>query len=129
MLRYTIKRVLWMIPVLLGVLLLVFTINHFTPGDPVASLLGSNYTQEQYDMKKAELGLDKSFVVQYVVYIKNIVTKFDLGTSYGSGLPVKKELASRFPLTLALGLIGVTITVILGIPTGLRKLYRKHWQK
>ena len=73
-----------MIPVLLGVLFLVFTINHFTPGDPVVNLLGSNYTQEQYDRKEAELGLDKPFLVQYVTYVWGIVTRFDLGTSYTS---------------------------------------------
>ena len=118
MVKYIVKRLLWMIPVLLGVVFIVFTINHFTPGDPVQALLGSNYTQEQYDAKEAELGLDQPFFVQFYRYVKGIVTHFDLGTSYQSKRAVRDELLSRFPTTLKLGLIGVFITAILGIPIG-----------
>ncbi len=118
MVKYIVKRLLWMIPVLLGVVFIVFTINHFTPGDPVQALLGSNYTQEQYDAKEAELGLDQPFFVQFYRYVKGIVTHFDLGTSYQSKRAVRDELLSRFPTTLKLGLIGVLITAILGIPIG-----------
>lgn len=118
MVRYIVKRLLWMIPVLLGVVFIVFTINHFTPGDPVQALLGSNYTQEQYDAKEAELGLDQPFFVQFFRYVKGIVTRFDLGTSYQSKRAVRDELLSRFPTTLKLGLIGVLITAVLGIPIG-----------
>ena len=53
--KYIFKRILMMIPVLIGVLFIVFTINHFSPGDPVASLLGASYTPEQYAAKEAEL--------------------------------------------------------------------------
>ena len=108
-----------MIPVLLGVLFIVFTINHFGPGDPVASLLGGNYTQEQYDAKEAELGLDKPFLTQFVNYVVGIVTEFDLGTSYQSKRPVSTEILERFPTTLYLGLIGVALTVIVGVPFGI----------
>lgn len=118
MLKFVIKRILWMIPVLLGVLFIVFTINHFTPGDPVLALLGSSYTQEQYDAKEAELGLDQPFLTQFFRYVKGIVTEFDLGTSYQSNRAVRTELMGRFPITLKLGLIGVLITTILGIPIG-----------
>jgi len=118
MLKFIMKRLLWIIPVLLGVLFIVFTINHFTPGDPVQALLGSNYTQEQYDAKEAELGLDQPFFVQFFRYVKGIVTEFDLGTSYQSKRAVNTEIFSRFPTTLKLGLIGVVITALLGIPIG-----------
>lgn len=108
-----------MIPVLLGVLFIVFTINHFGPGDPVAALLGGNYTQEQYDAKEAELGLDQPFVTQFVNYVVGIVTDFDLGTSYQSKRDVSSEILERFPTTLYLGLIGVALTVIVGVPFGI----------
>ena len=108
-----------MIPVLLGVVFIVFTINHFGPGDPVAALLGGNYTQEQYDAKEKELGLDQPFAVQFVNYVKGIVTEFDLGTSYQSKRPVSTEILERFPTTLVLGLLGVLLTVIVGIPFGI----------
>ncbi len=119
MIRYIIRRILLMIPVLLGVIFIVFTINHFGPGDPVAALLGGNYTQEQYDAKEQELGLDKSFAVQFVGYVKGIVTHFDLGTSFQSKRPVSTEILERFPTTLFLGMLGVILTVIVGIPFGI----------
>jgi peptide/nickel transport system permease protein len=119
MIKYVIKRILWMIPVLFGVILIVFTINRMTPGDPVVAILGSNYTQEQYDAKAAEMGLDQPYVIQFVNYLKNIVTKFDLGTSYQSRQSVGDEIKGRFPTTLALGLLGVLVTAVVGIPLGI----------
>lgn len=119
MAKFIVKRILWMIPIMLGVLLIVFTITHFTPGDPVVALLGSNYTQEQYDMKEAELGLDKSFPEQFVSYVVGVVTEFDLGTSYQTNRAVRDELFDRFPTTIALGIIGVVITVMIGVPFGI----------
>ena len=119
MIKYIIKRVLWMIPITLGVLFIVFTITHLTPGDPVVSMLGTNYTQEQYDMKEAELGLDKPFMVQFVNYVEGVVTEFDLGTSYQTNRAVRDELFDRFPTTISLGLIGTIITILLGIPFGI----------
>ena len=63
---------------------MVFVINAFTPGDPVAAMLGNSYTQEEYDAKTIELGLDKPWIVQFFSYLKGVVTEFDLGTSYQS---------------------------------------------
>lgn len=117
--KYVLKRVLLMIPVLLGVMFIVFVINHFMPGDPVISLLGNNYTQEQYDAKEAELGLDKPFLEQFFIYVKNVVTKLDLGTSYQTNRSVSKEILERFPVTLKLGILGILVTVIVGIPFGI----------
>ena len=119
MIKYIVRRVLMMIPVLLGVLFIVFTINHFGPGDPVAALLGGNYTQEQYDAKEAELGLDKPFFTQFINYVAGVVTELDLGTSYQSKRPVSTEILERFPTTLYLGLIGVALTIVVGVPFGI----------
>lgn len=119
MAKYILKRILIMIPVLLGVLLIVFTLNQMTPGDPVVNLLDTNYTQEQYDAKKAELGLDKPFLTQFFIYVKNIVTKFDLGTSYQTRRSVTQEILERFPTTIKLGVLGICVTVIIGIPFGI----------
>ena len=119
MVKYIFRRILLMIPVLLGVVFIVFTINQLAPGDPIVTLLGSNYTQEQYDAKEAELGLDKPFVTQFVLYVKGIVTKFDLGTSYQTGRSVTDELLERFPVTLLLGVLGVLVTVAVGLPFGI----------
>ena len=117
--KYVLKRVLLMIPVLLGVIFIVFTINHFMPGDPVISLLGTNYTQEQYDAKEAALGLDKPFLEQFFIYVKNVVTKLDLGTSYQTNRSVSTEILERFPITLKLGVLGILVTIVVGIPFGI----------
>ncbi len=119
MIRYIVKRVLWIIPVLFGAILIVFLINRLSPGDPVAAQLGGSYTQEQYDRVEAELGLDKPVIVQFYNYLKGIVTEFDLGTSFKSKRPVSEQILERFPTTLKLALIGCAITVLLGIPFGI----------
>lgn len=118
MVKFVIKRILWMIPVIFGAILIVFMINRLSPGDPVAAQLGGSYTQEQYDRVEAELGLDKPVAVQFFEYIKGIVTRFDLGTSYQTKRPVSKEIMDRFPTTLKLGLISCLITVVLGLVFG-----------
>ncbi len=119
MLKYIIKRILWMIPVLLGVLLIVFAISYFSPGDPVLAILGANATPESYAAKAAELGLDKPFFHQFFNYVVNIVTKFDFGNSYISKVSVASELIKRFPISFKIGIIGVAATVIIGVPLGM----------
>ena len=119
MFKYIVKNTLLIIPTLLGVLLLVFTINHFTPGDPVIMLLGIDYTQEQYDETAAELGVDQPFFVQFYNYLKGIVTKFDFGKSYKTKLPVMNDIAARVPVTLKLGLLTCLVSVLIGIPFGI----------
>ncbi len=119
MLRYIIKRVLWMIPVMLGVLIVVFTITYFTPGDPVRNIVGQFATDEQYAAKAAQLGLDKGYFAQLGTYIWNIVTKFDFGTSFESNLPIKIQLMQRFPVSAQLGLMTVAFGLLFGIPLGL----------
>lgn len=126
MLKYVIKRGLLMIPVLLGVIFIVFMINRLSPGDPVAGILGSSYTQEQYDAKAAELGLDKPLLIQFANYIKSLILKLDLGVSYKTGQSVSKEIFGRLPTTVKLGLIGCVITVVLGVPFGIISATRQY---
>jgi peptide/nickel transport system permease protein len=118
MARFIIRRLLWVIPVMLGVIFIVFTIDRFSPGDPVAAELGGSYTQEQYEQKEHELGLDQPFVVQFTQYVGNIVTKGDLGNSYHTGNPVSSSIKERFPITFKLAIISIIIAVGFGIPFG-----------
>ncbi len=118
MVKYIIRRLLWIIPVMFGVVLIVFTIDRFSPGDPVAAELGGSYTQEQYDEKRAELGLDRPFLVQFVDYLGGIILRGDLGNSYHTGLAVSQSIAERFPVTFKLAIISIVIAVGLGIPFG-----------
>ena len=120
------KNVLMVIPTILAVILIIFTINYFTPGDPVAIFYDFDYTEEQYAEKAAEWGLDQPFLLQFVNYIKNIVTKFDFGYSYFSGNSVMSELSTRFPVSLKLGLISVLLTVVIGVPFGIISATRQY---
>ena len=98
MLKYIIRNLLLVIPTMFCVVLIVFTINYLTPGDPVAIYYDFDYTEEQYVEKAAEWGLDKPYWEQFFHYIKQIVTKLDFGYSYYSGKNVMSELRSRFPV-------------------------------
>ena len=126
MAKYIIKNALMVIPTMLAVVFIIFTINHLTPGDPVAIFYDFDYTEEQYAEKAAEWGLDQPFLIQFVNYVKNIVTKFDFGYSYYSGNSVMSELSTRFPVSLQLGLISVLLTVIIGVPFGIVSATRQY---
>ena len=99
MYRFILKRLLMLIPVLLGVSFIVYTILSFTPGDPVQMMLGDNYSEESYAAMQEELGLDDPFLVQYGRFIINAVHG-DFGTSYSTGNPVAAEIAARLPNTI-----------------------------
>lgn len=111
--------------VLLGVLLFVFIISRAS-GDPVVAVLGENYTQEQYQATYVSLGLDKPYVVQYFEYLKGIVTKLDLGTSYQSKLPVAYEVFTRFPVSVRLSINAIIWAVPLGIFFGVVSAIKQY---
>ncbi len=127
MLKFIIKRLLLIIPTLLGVLLIIFTINYFIPGDPAMQALGSNYTEEAYQAKRAEMGLDKNFIVRYVDYVVGVVTRMDLGTSYDDGHAVSEKIfSSRLGITLKVGLWSCLITVVCGVALGILSAVKKY---
>lgn len=117
--RYIAKRVLLMIPVLLGVIIVVFTINYISPGDPVYSMLGVGATEEQAEELREELGLNNSYFEQLWDYMKGVITEGDFGTSYQTKRPVLDEILERFPTTFKLGVISIALAVIIGIPLGI----------
>lgn len=82
MYKYILKRLLMMIPVLLGVMIAVFSITYFTPGDPARLLLGDGATKEAVEQVHEELGIDDPYIEQLGRYIGKIVFHFDFGTSY-----------------------------------------------
>lgn len=125
--RYIINRVLWMIPVLIGVVIIVFTITYVTPGDPVMNILGAaGYTPERYAAKQAELGLDKSYILQLVTYIWNLFTKFDFGKSFGSGISIASEISNRLPITVRLNLMSLVLTIAIGLPLGIVSALKQY---
>ena len=120
MLKFIGRRLLVMIPVLLGVLIIVYALSCFMPGDPVINKLGTqNYTQEQYDAMEQQLGLDRPFVVRLGSYLWGVVTRLDLGESYATNRPVTESLAQRVGVSIKLGLMSLCLAALLGIPIGI----------
>ena len=117
MFRYIVKRVLFLIPIMVGVIVIVFCIRAITPGDPIDNLLSEDATEEQRKELREELGLDRPLPEQFVIYIKDVVTG-DLGTSYTTKQPVLEELLTRLPVSLIVCFGAVAIGVIIGVPLG-----------
>ena len=124
MVKYIVKRILLLIPILLGVSAIIFILKTFTPGDPARQILGNNATQEQIDAKREELGLNDPVPLQYVKYIGGVVTG-DFGESYRTGEPVLQEILPRLGvsaiITLGAVFIGAVIGVLLGILSAVKK--------
>jgi peptide/nickel transport system permease protein len=118
-LKYIFKRILMMIPVLLGVLFLVFTMNEISPGDPAEMIAGDAASVEVVEQIREDLGLNKPFPVRFLNYTKNIVLHGDLGTSYKTKRPVLEEVMDRLPTTILLSLTSAAFAVILSIPIGI----------
>jgi len=126
MLKYCIKRILMMIPVLLGVILIVFAIMSLTPGDPARLILGPEAEQEAVDLLRQELRLDEPMLVQFFYYISGIVLRFDFGNSYRTGLPVFNEILVRYPYTLMLAFLSVIMASLIGIPIGILSAVKQY---
>ncbi len=123
--KYVIKRILLLIPVLLGVSLLVFAIMSLTPGDPAQLILGENAPKEAVLKLREEMGLNDPFLIQYFRFIKNALMG-DFGRSYTTGREVFSEIFARFPNTLILAVLGVIISVCIGIPVGIISATRQY---
>ena len=119
MIRYILKRLLWMIPTVLGVVILVFTLLYFTPGDPAEIIAGDTATQEQIEETRVQLGLDQPYIVQLSDYLESVIIHQDFGSSYLDHSDVGDQLAERFPRTLILSLTTMIVGVVFGVPLGI----------
>lgn len=118
MAKYVLKRLLLLIPVVIGITFFIYVIMSVAPGDPARLILGENATLEEIEAKRIELGLDKPLVLRYINYMGGVL-RGDLGISWYSGYNVMKEFLSRLPNTITLGLLSNLITVCIGIPLGI----------
>ena len=109
-LTYILKRVLYFIPTLLGLLILVFIVSRVIPGDPAALVAGETATADQVKAIRTQLGFDQPLYVQIGIYLKQLVTG-DLGKSLYSGRRVSQDLFDRFPATLELTVAAMFITL------------------
>ncbi len=119
MIKYIVKRLVLLIPVLIGVVTIVFILNQLMPGDPARMMAGEGATEEAVEQLREDLGLNRPLIVQYLDYIVGIFTRGDLGTSYKTGEPVIAEVLDRMPTTLILAGISTLIAVGIGIPLGI----------
>ncbi len=125
MLRYVAKRLLLIIPVILGVSFIIFLIMNLTPGDPAMMILGEGAKPEQYAELREEMGLNDPFFVRYFRYVLNAL-KGDFGKSYRTNIPVFQEIATRLPYTLNLAVVSTLIAITLGLPIGVLSAVKQY---
>jgi peptide/nickel transport system permease protein len=116
-LRFVVRRLLLLVPILIGLSILVFLWIRALPGGPAQSLLGERATESTVREIEEQYGLDDPIHVQYFRYVENVV-RGDFGTSIRSRRPVSEELGERFPATIELALAAMLFSVVLGIPLG-----------
>lgn len=117
LLGYIGRRLLFVGPQLVGILLVSFLLVKLIPGDPAVLMLGPFATADGLARLRAELGLDRTLIEQFLIYLWN-VAHGDLGTSWQTTLPVTTDLAQRFPATLELVTLGLLLALLIGIPLG-----------
>lgn len=117
MIRYIIKRIIWLIPVILCVSFIIYALMDLAPGTVIDSMISEGTTQEDIEALRAEYDLDKPMVYRYGKYIWNLLHG-DLGKSQTSGLSVFNEFMSRFPNTLLVAFSGLIIGLAIAIPLG-----------
>ncbi len=117
MIRYAIKRILLVIPVLIAITFIIFSLLHFS-GDPARVILGEQASGDQIERLREEMGLNDPFLVQYGRYAKKVFVDFDLGRSYVTKRSVNDEIKIRYPKTLTLALSGIVVAIFIGVPLG-----------
>ncbi len=125
MLRYILKRLLVMIPILLGVTIIIFTMMYLTPGDPARMILGDIASEEDVEALREELGLNGTYFERYWDYLSGLL-QGDLGTSYTTRMPVMSEIATRFPVTLRIACLVSLFSMCIGIPAGIISAIRQY---
>lgn len=124
MLRFILRRILLLIPVIIGATLLVYFILDLAPGDIVFSLGGDQMSDAEIALLRYELGLDRPFFVRYLQYMRGLLTG-DLGVSLISGRSVLETFLQRLPMTLRLALSASAISVLLALPIGIYSAVKK----
>ena len=122
--RYVLRRIGLLVPVVLGVVTVVFLIVHHIPGDPVEIMLGEQALAVDREALRHEMGLDKPIHLQYVAFLKGLV-RGDLGQSLHTKQPVLTSIARRLPATIELAAAAMAVALLLAIPLGLLAAYKK----
>ena len=121
MANYLLRRIIQLVPVLLGISVITFGLMQLVPGDPAEMLIRQNGiepTEQAVQALRVEMGLDKPLHIQFAKWFWGVI-RLDLGQSYHTGLPVFEELTSRLPATLELALGAITVMLVIAIPLGI----------
>jgi len=128
LLKYIIKKIILMIPVIIGMTIVVFLLLHLSPGDPVDLIAGPRATPETIENIKINLGLDKPLIVQYFKFLINLF-KGDLGTSILQQRPVTTIIKEALPVTIELGLASIIVSFFIALPLGIMAaVHRNTWK-
>ena len=123
--KFILKRLLMLIPVIIGVIVIVFVMGYITPGDPAVLMLGEAAQPADLEALRWELGLYDPFLVRLGNYLLDVM-RFDFGTSFTSRRPVAYEISQRFPTTLRLAFYGTILAVIIGVPLGILSATKQY---
>ena len=122
---YILRRLLAMVPVLILVSLIVFSLIHLTPGDPAISMLGEEATPQAVAALRTKLGLDQPIPVQYVKWLGSVL-RGDLGRSIRSNQPVGEAIRERLPVTVELAILAMLVSLAIAIPAGIIAAMRRN---
>ena len=125
---YIVRRILWMIPTLLGAVTLIFLLMRLLPGDVALYMLGSDESSEANKQAlediRHDLGLDQPLIVQYGKWLWG-AARLDFGNSYWTHQPVIEELKSRYPMTANLAFMSLLLGTLIAIPLGILSAIRQ----
>nr|WP_281367724.1 ABC transporter permease [Pseudomonas gingeri] len=116
--NYTLRRLLLLLPMLLGVSIVIFLAMHFIPGDPAQLAAGPDATEADIAQIRKNYGLDQPLATQYIIYVKKIASG-DFGESFQTFTPVLESIARTLPATIELTAAGMLLAVLIGVPLGI----------
>ncbi|MGN8645796.1 ABC transporter permease [Gracilibacillus sp. HCP3S3_G5_1] len=125
MLQFIVRRIIQLIPVLLGVTIIVFSLMHLTPGNPAQIIAGENAPKETIEQIENRLGLNEPIPVQYFNFLKNAVM-LEFGNSWRTSLPVGQELWPKFWVTFELAVYSTIFSIFLGLLAGIISAVRQY---
>lgn len=124
--KYIIKRILFMIPILVGVAFIVFSVLALTPSDPGSLILGPGADKTAIDALNHQLGYDLPFFTRFFNYIKDMFLHGSLGVSYYSGRTVMNEILVKLPITLLVAFNGMFFATLIGVPLGVLSAVKQY---
>lgn len=123
--QYLVKRLLYAIPVFLGISIVVFSLIHLIPGDPAIAVLGEVATEEAIQALREQWHLNDPLHVQFLIWLGNVV-QGDLGSSLHTNQPVTEIIAAKLPVTLVLSVIALSVSLIIAVPIGIVSALKRN---